>query len=54
MSAFERFLNELGEEVFGVQWVFIRPHVERWLRDNPERVQWLTKRLQAYAAEVRA
>lgn len=52
MTGFEQFLNDLGEEVFGVQWVFIRPHVERWVRDNPERVAWLKKRLQAYATGV--
>lgn len=53
-DAFTHFLNDVGEEVFGVQWVFMRPHVERWLQSNPERVAWLTKRLTAYASEVRA
>jgi hypothetical protein len=51
-DAFVGILHELGEELFGVQYVWMRPHVERWAANNPERVQWLERRLRAYAAGV--
>ena len=34
---FARFLDELGEELFGVQWTFYRPALMRWVDANPER-----------------
>lgn len=46
---FGRFLDELGEELFGVQWVFFRPQVARWAQANPERIAWLEGRMRAYA-----
>ena len=42
-------VHELGEELFGVQYVWMRAHVERWAATNPERVAWLEQRLLAYA-----
>ena len=51
-DAFLGILHELGEELFGVQYVWMRPHVERWANNNPERVAWLERRLRAYAAGV--
>lgn len=46
-------LDEVGEEVFGVQWLAFRPFVARWVDANPERVAWLRHRLQERAAEGR-
>jgi hypothetical protein len=46
---FVGILHELGEELFGVQYLWMRPHVERWAATNPERVAWLERRLCAYA-----
>jgi hypothetical protein len=45
-ATFPAFLNELGEELFGAQWLWLRPHVALWVQQNPERVAWLRKRLQ--------
>jgi hypothetical protein len=53
MTDLRAFLDEVGEEVFGLQWVFIKPHVARWLDTNPERLAWLESRLRTYA-EVQA
>jgi hypothetical protein len=39
------FLDELGEELFGTQWLWLRPHVAAWVQRNPERVEWLRRRL---------
>ncbi|MHB8633018.1 MAG: hypothetical protein ACYDBQ_03490 [Thermoplasmatota archaeon] len=52
-DAFTRFLDELGEELFGAQWAFYRPHVQRWAATNPERVAWLEARMRAYAEAMR-
>jgi hypothetical protein len=50
-DGFDAFLNELGEEIFGVQWVLYRPAVARWTATNPERVLWLRRRLYQLARE---
>ncbi len=47
-------IHELGEELFGVQYVWMRGHVERWAATNPERVAWLEHRLLAYARRRQA
>ena len=49
MADFTAFLDEVGEELFGVQWVFFRPQVQRWALTNPERMAWLEARMRAYA-----
>jgi hypothetical protein len=44
----EAFLNELGEELLGLQWVWMRPHIEHWLHKYPEKAAWLDHRLCNY------
>lgn len=50
---FVALVHELGEELFGVQYVWMRAHVEQWASENPERVTWLEQRLLAYARRPR-
>lgn len=46
-------LHELGEELFGVQYVWMRRHVEAWANANPERIQWLEHRLRNHLGAKR-
>lgn len=50
---FVAFVHELGEELFGAQYVWMRAHVEQWASVNPERVAWLEHRLHEYAEAKR-
>jgi hypothetical protein len=48
----QAFLDELGEELLGAQWVYLKPILTRWLDNHPERIPWLESRIRRYAAEV--
>jgi hypothetical protein len=50
---FTQVLDDVGEEVFGLQWLAFRPLVARWVEDNPERVAWLRHRLRQHVEEGR-
>lgn len=52
-EAFLAVLHELGEELFGTQYLWMRPHVEAWAKANPTRIAWLERRLRE-TLEVRA
>jgi hypothetical protein len=48
MSDFEAFVEELGEEVLGTQWLAFRGVVRAWAERNPERVAWMECRIRDY------
>lgn len=50
-DGFQATLDELGEEIFGLQWLAVRPAVAAWVARNPERVAWLCRRLRQRVRE---
>lgn len=44
-DAFREIVDELGEEILGVKWLLLRSKVHRWIDGNPQRVEWLIRRL---------
>ena len=52
-SGFQTTLDELGEEIFGLQWLCFRPVVAAWVVRNPDRVDWLCRRIRQRVREGR-
>ena len=48
MKALHAFLDEVCEEMLGIRWLAVRPHIHAWLKVNPERAIWLDHRLRQY------
>lgn len=52
-DTFGQCLHELGEEIFGEKWLILQHRLNRWLRDEPEKAQWLRHRVRDLVWEGR-
>lgn len=53
MMPLQDALDELGQEIFGVQWLAFRPYVAAWVERNPDKAEAITRRLRQRVMEGR-